>query len=67
MISTYTKDFSWKKKDPKWPDFDFFSKSPDFYDKFQYVAKNIERLLFFILSYLVHSQIILKRKFMYRL
>jgi hypothetical protein len=58
MISTYTKEFSWKK----WRKmtrfcFWFFFKSPDFNDKFQYVAKNIERLLFFILSYLVRSQI----------
>ncbi len=45
----------WRKMMRFW--FWFFSKSPDIYDKFQYVAKNIEILLFFILSYLVRSQI----------
>jgi hypothetical protein len=37
MISTYTKDFSWKKKDPKSPNFqEKIWKSPDyFYGKFQ--------------------------------
>ncbi len=62
MILTYTKDFSWEKmtQNDQILIFDFwffFFKSPDFYDKFQYVAKNIERLLFFILSYLECSQI----------
>jgi hypothetical protein len=41
VISTYTKDFSWKKKEPKFAKFkdfiylNFFYKLPDFYDKFQ--------------------------------
>ncbi len=48
MISTYSKNFLWKK----WPKFarfwDFFSfKSPDFCDKFQQVAKYIEGFSFF--------------------
>ncbi len=34
-----------------------FFKSLDFYDKFQYVAKNIERLLLFILSYVILTKI----------
>ncbi len=35
-ISTYTKDFPWKKKAPNSPDFERKkSKLPDFYDKFQ--------------------------------
>jgi hypothetical protein len=33
------------------------SKLPDFYEKFQYVAKNIERFCFFLFSYLQFSQI----------
>jgi hypothetical protein len=54
LISTYTKDFSWKNG-PISPDFEFFfSKSPDFYDKLQWVAKNIEGFCF---SCLVCSQI----------
>ncbi len=48
MISTYTKDFSWKKKRPKFADFeDVFNKSPDFYNKFQQVAKNMKGLRIF--------------------
>jgi hypothetical protein len=51
MISTYTKDFSWKKKDPKFADFeDIFYKSPDFYNKFQQVAKDSEFFSTFISS-----------------
>jgi hypothetical protein len=72
MISNYIKDFSWKKKDPNTPDFEGERKkkkkkkkfkSPDFCDKFQQVAKNIEGFwfffffFFFLLSYLVCSQI----------
>jgi hypothetical protein len=43
MISTYPKDLSWKK----WLIFTRFqrknkSKSPEFYDEFQQVAKDIE-------------------------
>jgi hypothetical protein len=48
MISTYSKDFLWKK----WPKFTrfwdfFFYKSPDFCDNFQQVAKYIEGFSFF--------------------
>jgi hypothetical protein len=37
MISTYTKDFSWKKNDLNSPDFEgkIKSKSPDFNDEYQ--------------------------------
>jgi len=38
----------------------FFPRSPDFYDKFQYVANNIEGSFFsffFLVSYVVCSQI----------
>ncbi len=46
MISTYTKDHG--KNDPNSPDFeDCFHKLPDFKDKFQQVAKNIEGFGFF--------------------
>ncbi len=49
------------KNDSKWPDFDFwffdFFQIARFYDKFQYVAKNIERLLFFYTFILICSQI----------
>ncbi len=49
MISTYTKEFPWKKYGPNSPDFREKKKSkpPDFYDKFQKVAKNIEGFWFF--------------------
>jgi len=56
MISTYTKDFSWKK----WPKFDRFPKKKKFPNCQLFmirVAKNIERFWFFLLSYLVCSQI----------
>jgi hypothetical protein len=50
VILTNTKEFSWEK----WSKFakfqkDFFFKSPDLYNKFQEVAKNIEgsRLVFY--------------------
>jgi hypothetical protein len=40
----------------------FFPRSPDFNDKFQYVAKNIEGSFFFsLVSYVVCSQIWLNR------
>ncbi len=55
MLSTYAKDFSWKIL-PKFARFqkEKNSKSPDFYDKFQYVAKNIEGFCFlFPVPYLV--------------
>jgi hypothetical protein len=43
MISTLRKDFH-GKDDPNSLDVqEFFSKSTDFYDKFQQVAKNIAR------------------------
>jgi hypothetical protein len=43
MISTYSKDFPWKKK-AKFARFlnKKVSRSPGFYDEFQYVAQNIE-------------------------
>ncbi len=49
MISTYSKDFFYqKKRDPNLLDFEiFFFKSPDFCDKFQKVANNIEGFTFF--------------------
>jgi len=63
MISTYTKDFPWekwakfaKKKIPN-------SKSLDFYAKFQEVAKDIKRIVNFIYSYLLCSQIWLKSSY----
>ncbi len=36
---------------------DLLLKSPDFYDEFQYVDRNIKGFFFFLLSYLVCSQI----------
>ncbi len=64
MISTYIKNFH-GKYDPNLPDFkkkkkkkkQGVSKLPDFYNKFQHVAKNIKGFFFFLLSYLIHSQI----------
>jgi hypothetical protein len=61
MISTYTKDFIFhEENDPNSPDYEeLFFKSPDFYDKFQQVAKNIKGFCFFfvLLSYLLYNQI----------
>jgi hypothetical protein len=48
MISSYRKDFPWIK----WPKFARFPKN-----FFQWVAKNVEVFCFFLLSYLVCSQI----------
>jgi hypothetical protein len=46
MILTYTKDFSWEI-DPNLPIFNRrISKLLNFYDKFQYVAKNIKGFFF---------------------
>ncbi len=50
MILTYAKDFSWKEKDLNSPDFEkLFFESPDFYDKFQQIVKNIEPFCYFLL------------------
>jgi hypothetical protein len=59
MISTYTKDFLGEKNWPKFARFIefYFFKSSDFYDKFQYVAKILERFCFSLLSHLICSQI----------
>jgi hypothetical protein len=58
MISTHTKDFSWEKC-PKFARSYFKnSKSPEHYDNFQRVAKDIEGFCFFFLpSYILCSQI----------
>jgi hypothetical protein len=61
MISTYTRDFSREK----WPQIvrfhALFSKSSDFNEKFQWVAKNVEvSFLKRKHSYLVYSQMWLK-------
>jgi hypothetical protein len=46
MLSTNAKDFSWEKLAQNLSDIEeLFFKSLDFYDKFQWVAKNIERFL----------------------
>jgi hypothetical protein len=51
-ISTYTQDFPWQKKSPKFTKFGKQnSKLSDFHDKFQEVAKNIERFFFFFFSF----------------
>jgi hypothetical protein len=59
-ISTYTKVFQGKKR-PKFTRFwkEKKIRSPDCYDKFQEVAKNIEgsRFFFFLISYLGYSKI----------
>jgi hypothetical protein len=49
IILTYTKDFSWKKKDPNSPDFlrKKIINRQIFYNKFQYVAKNYKRIMVF--------------------
>jgi hypothetical protein len=47
MNSTFTKDFSMKKMAQIHQISKKKSKSPDFYDEFQQVAKNIRRILVF--------------------
>jgi hypothetical protein len=56
MVSMDARDFSWKK----WLKFVIFQRifSPNYFDdKLQYVAKKYRMILFFLLSYLVYSQI----------
>jgi hypothetical protein len=62
MISTYTKDFfHGKKMGPDLRKFEnSFSQLPDFHDEFQHVAKNIKGFEFFLLRYVICSQIWLK-------
>jgi hypothetical protein len=59
MIWTYTKDFPWKKMTQIRQISKFFnSRSPDFYDKVPVGSQEYRKILFFfLLSYLICSQI----------
>jgi len=54
MISTYAKDFAWKKMTQihQIKNFKKKSKSPDFYNKFQKVANNIKGFWFFFTTFI---------------
>jgi hypothetical protein len=48
MVSIYTKDFPWEKRDPNSSDFELKNyKWPESYDKLQMVAKSRDGFVYF--------------------